>query len=529
MGTYLGYSICASLCGMGLELLTCADEGISVDEATGFGPGQVEGPMGVPIGFRETDISWVVGHFFRQERTYDAPGHPRTRYEARLEPDGDAFDRWEAESPSPVIAPVRALFTSAQPLELQQIRPFQLADRWEMDREQVLVAMLRGVRAGALEMVWSVRCPKCRGQTAAPALLSDLPDHSTCTACKITVATDLGLHVEVLFAAHPGLVDRLEGRFCTIFPALAPDPVAVLTLAPGYHDTTGVWLRPGAWRIGAIGPAADTPVEADAGASESRLAWRVGEGAAPRRVRSGELALELSNAGAASVRVQLIPTEPPDDRVPASLLTTLPDFRRQMGHQVLRRDLRVGVRAVTLLFTDLTASTAMYEEVGDAAAFSVVRDHFELLKTAVEDAGGVVVKTIGDAIMAAFHTPERGLHAALAMQAAFIAWRDGLGLAQAPALKVGLHAGPALVVHSDTAGLDYFGRTVNIAARAQGAAAADEIVWTDDVQRDAGIRRLLAERGLKPVPAEVALKGLVGLAALWRLGVIGREEESGRR
>lgn len=555
--------------------------GLGMDEASGTVTGLMEGPLGLPISFRDLDVSWVKGRFFRQERMYVAPGSPRSRYEARLEPDGDgviphislslagdsalmspilavsarkiqsawralldalpgtegggpapiarglrgpaadAFDRWEALAASPVIAQVRALFSSGQPLELQQIRPFQRADRWGMDREAVLVAMLHGVRAGALELVWSVRCPRCRGQTAAPTVLSDLPDHSTCPACKITMATDLGDHVEVIFAAHPGLVSRVEGRFCTMFPALSPDPVALLTLAPGQRETTGIWLPPGAWRIGALGLEADSPVAAEPDAPELRLAWTVGVDEPPRRVRAGEVALDVRNDRAAPVRVQLIGAEPPEDRVPASLLTTLPDFRRQMGHQVLRRDLRVAVRAVTLLFTDLTASTAMYEEVGDAAAFSVVRDHFELLKTAVEDSGGVVVKTIGDAIMAAFFVPERALRAALAMQVAFAAWRDGLGLAAPPGLRVGLHAGPALVVHSDTAGLDYFGRTVNIAARAQGVAEGDEIVWTEEVQRDAGVQRLLAARGLRPIPAEVALKGLHGLARLWRVDARG--------
>src|SRR5436853_609704 len=71
------------------------------------------------------------------------------------------------------------------------------------------------------------------------------------------------------------------------------------------------------------------------------------------------------------------------------------------------------VARVALLFSDLTGSTALYARVGDAVAFRLVQDHFDLLSGIIEAEGGVVVKTIGDAVMAAFPDEGAAVRAAL--------------------------------------------------------------------------------------------------------------------
>jgi class 3 adenylate cyclase len=115
------------------------------------------------------------------------------------------------------------------------------------------------------------------------------------------------------------------------------------------------------------------------------------------------------------------------------------------------------------------------------------------------------VKTIGDAVMATFPTPERGLAAALRMREAM---RDA-GDARAGDLtvKIGLHEGPCLAVMLNDR-LDYFGQTVNIAARVQGLCQSRSIYATKPVVEPPQAARLLSCAGLVPVPQSTRLRGI---------------------
>jgi class 3 adenylate cyclase len=143
---------------------------------------------------------------------------------------------------------------------------------------------------------------------------------------------------------------------------------------------------------------------------------------------------------------------------------------------------------LTFLFTDLQDSTLMYERVGDATAYDLVRVHFKILESATRDHGGVIVKTIGDAIMARFRDPAAAVRTAIEMRDR-IERLAAQGTAQL-VLRIGLHRGPAIAV-SVRDHIDYFGQTVNAAARIQAAAAPGEIVLSDDVFRGVGVSDLL--------------------------------------
>src|SRR4029077_16452564 len=92
---------------------------------------------------------------------------------------------------------------------------------------------------------------------------------------------------------------------------------------------------------------------------------------------------------------------------------------------------------------------------------------------------GAVVKTIGDAVMATFATPDRALAAALRIRDAMRDLNDkrqNMDLL----LKIGLHEGPCLAVSLNDR-QDYFGQTVNIAARVQNLAESRSIFATAPV------------------------------------------------
>jgi class 3 adenylate cyclase len=168
---------------------------------------------------------------------------------------------------------------------------------------------------------------------------------------------------------------------------------------------------------------------------------------------------------------------------------------------------------LTFLFTDLQDSTQMYERVGDATAYDLVRLHFRVLETVTRDHGGVIVKTIGDAIMARFIDPAQAVRTAVAMRER-IEELARSGTAEL-VLRIGLHRGPAIAVAARD-GIDYFGQTVNAAARIQAAAAPGEIVLSDDVYRGLDVAELLV--GYDVVVEHRALRGVSREMLLHRVG-----------
>ena len=100
----------------------------------------------------------------------------------------------------------------------------------------------------------------------------------------------------------------------------------------------------------------------------------------------------------------------------AKRLLTNQTFRDLYRTDTLDVDQRLKITSLTFLFTDLRGSTALYERVGDLVAFDIVRAHFQVLNEIVAAEAGAVVKTIGDAVMATFPTPDRAIAAALRMR-----------------------------------------------------------------------------------------------------------------
>jgi len=190
----------------------------------------------------------------------------------------------------------------------------------------------------------------------------------------------------------------------------------------------------------------------------------------------------------------------------AKRLLTNPTFRDIYRTDTLDVDQRLKITSLTFLFTDLKGSTELYERVGDLVAYDMVREHFRVLHEVVASHAGAVVKTIGDAVMATFATPDQAVAAALEM-------RDAMRNLHARAehdlvLKIGVHEGPCLAVMVNDR-LDYFGQTVNIAARVQGLAVSRSIFATKTVVNDKQAADLLGAAGLTPMPQQALLRGVV--------------------
>jgi class 3 adenylate cyclase len=213
----------------------------------------------------------------------------------------------------------------------------------------------------------------------------------------------------------------------------------------------------------------------------------------------------------ASIDERLSPT-------PAFSLLVLPEFQRLFPTQRLLPDESLSVTRLALIFTDLAGSTAIYARRGDPRAYHLVRLHFDELFIAADNNNGTIVKTIGDAILAVFQTPVEAMRAALDMQKRITALNQQQGLTgdERLILKVGLHSGPCLSVTLNER-LDYFGTTVNVAARVQGLSKGDDVFFSDMLQRDREVQRFLSEQPFPRESSEVTLKGIDGQLLVHRL------------
>ena len=129
----------------------------------------------------------------------------------------------------------------------------------------------------------------------------------------------------------------------------------------------------------------------------------------------------------------------------------------------------------TFLFADMAGFTALTEVMGDQEAVTVAEEFFANARAILDEHGAREVKTIGDALM--IHV----LDAAQAVRLGLRLAREIGGRHGFPSVRVGMHTGPAL-----RRGDDWFGATVNLAARVSGAAAGGEVLVTEATGAAAG-------------------------------------------
>lgn len=399
------------------------------------------------------------------------------------------------------------LVRTGQDLDVERIRPRALARRWEVPERAAIEVCLQAVRDGMLESRWDILCPRCRGAQLTATALDRLPTRAHCESCNIGYDRDFARNVELSFHPAPSVRPVIEGEFCLFGPMSTPHVAAQVRIEPGERRTVPAGLAHGPWRFRTLEPGGQADVTVGADGVPAVLVTDGAIEAGPPAA-AGVLALENRDSRPRTVVVES--RRWVEDALTAHRVTTLQAFRDLFAGDVLRPGDEVAIAQIALLFTDLSGSTALYERIGDAAAYRLVREHFAFLARTIRDHDGAVVKTIGDAVMAAFAEPADAVRAAVAVQAAVAGFnREQGGLEQGGAgiaIKMGVHAGHCIAVTLNDR-LDYFGQMVNLAARLQGLARSGEVLLSTSLADDPRVREVLA--GVVPGTREaVAVRGV---------------------
>jgi len=371
--------------------------------------------------------------------------------------------------------------------EIYRIRVKVLAREWKLSEQNLLVTMLHATRLGLLTLTWDMICPHCRGTRAELTHLGELPKTGECTVCGIEFDTTSISALEVTFHVHPS-IRKVEKRwFCSAEPATKPHIQIQKTLQPGQQVSIPTLLAQGRYRLRIKGERAYTFLDVDHGSSVAALDWRDTEAGLQLQSRTFPT-LHLQNTAAVPRTFILERNAEDRDRLRPVDLFCFQEFRDLFSQEAVASDMHLDIGQQTILFTDLVGSTKFYEAEGDSVAFAEVRKHFVKAYDSVKANDGVIVKTIGDAVMAAFSEPLKALRAAHQLQMYFTTANPQTRLR----LRITLHTGPCLAVNLNQ-NIDYFGSTVNMAAKLQTLAEGGQIAFSDSVARDQGVARFLAE------------------------------------
>lgn len=405
--------------------------------------------------------------------------------------------------------------TYADEISLARMRPYALADEWGVPRREVLELSLHATRLGVLDLEWDLLCPLCRGPSVSLESLGEVEKQVHCQACNIDYEVNLDRSVELTFQPNRAVREINARVYCVGGPQVTPHIFAQQHLPPRTRATISLPLEPGRYRVRTPQKRGGQFLFAEANGAPELLLLATEDNWGDQEPRVNlEPHLTLENE---TTQDQLFILERwawSDQSATAADVTALQTFRDLFANEALRAGEQFSVGSLTMVFTDLKRSTEMYREIGDAPAFGRVLNHFDVLRKAVYDEEGAVVKTMGDAVMAVFRRPVNALRAMrVAQQALAKPPPDTVPLL----LKVGIHTGTCIAVNLNNR-LDYFGTTVNITARIAGVSDGTDILVSDTVWNDAEVAKWMGcGTDFHAASFETRLRGHQELMRLWRI------------
>jgi len=435
--------------------------------------------------------------------------------------------------------------------ELNRINVLDFAARRGLNEERVISGFLHASRLGLFDLTWNVLCPGCSGVLDAHSTLKSLRhDDYHCGLCACGYEASVDEQVEVAFtvaprvrhiAAHDPNTLPLWEYFKQVFWssgvdlnqesfASLTDEVTLDAMELPAHEKAVMSLHLPSEFVIVFEPVTHAAqfidVQGEPTKERQHLSLIYNRQHTPSgtiTLQPGPLRLSLENQ--TEVRVlpsvfvaaeglhHLIGKRKPF--LTAKRILTNQTFRDVYKADNLNIDQRLKITSLTFLFTDLKGSTALYERVGDLAAFDLVRAHFHALLEIIASEAGAVVKTIGDAVMATFTRPEQALAAGLRMRAAMERLNEERGTKDL-VVKIGIHEGPCLAVMLNER-QDYFGQTVNIAARVQGLSTSQAIHVTSPVISALAVEAILRKAEITPIQKHAALRGIADKIVVYEI------------
>ncbi len=439
-----------------------------------------------------------------------------------------------------VVSKLEAHVRSADDAALLRINPISFAAEKNIPEAEAVDLFLHAASLGLFQMDWVLLCPVCSCVIESFRALNRLNSHCRCMNCSVDLVAALDDMIAVTFTISSDVrriayhdpehlsIEDYFFRYRAAEEGLMPDGTPFLRMKeklhkamafvePGQTVTMKVEAEQGAGALRGASVDVDATfvfvIDSALPAADQRIEVRCDENAcepAGGTVAPGNVTFEITSAAPKRFAFGIMQLPPGVTRPPplhfapflsGKRLLTTQTFRDLFRSEVIRASEGIGVKDIALLFTDLKGSTALYDRIGDLNAFALVQQHFDRLHDVTVRNDGAIIKTIGDAVMAAFPDAAHAVRAALEMRKEIGSTNKGASQREL-ILKIGVHSGAAIAVTQNDR-LDYFGQTVNIAARVQGLAEADEIFVSKDAYDSSEVKEALAAFQVEPQSAKL--------------------------
>ena len=264
-------------------------------------------------------------------------------------------------------------------VDMRSIRPLALATLWSVPPDDAVELFLAAARKGVVAMGWELLCPRCRGAKSRVSRLQDLPKGAHCSSCSIDYERNFSRNVELTFHPAPWIRPLPDGEMCMLGQSSVRHIKFQGEVAAGSAETFDLSLAPGPYRFRTVeaGGEADHDVGAD--------------GIIPTVVARGPdiLLQEASARNELAIRNEsdrplVFVVESRNwakDALTGDRVIAMPAFRRLSPEQLLRPGDNAEIGWIAIMFTDLKGSTELYDALGDAPAYNLVRDHFPSCQT----------------------------------------------------------------------------------------------------------------------------------------------------
>ncbi len=389
---------------------------------------------------------------------------------------------------------------------LIRIHPFMLAEYWGEKKYAVLNVFLHAAKNNLLDFSWDVCCPNCKAPRNNFRKLKEARATLYCEECDLEYEMDFNKNTHLVFTVHP-LIRNISGRhFSFGDPQSTPHKVSQHFLNIGESAYLKVKLEEGTYVFKSHMHEGELILHArEDGLDTISLVMDDDDFEGQEVNISTKPNLTFVNNSSKKVVCFLEKQDWKEDATYASEVSSVHDFRTLFSREALKEGTSVKASGVTMLFTDIMNSTEFYQQEGDDMAIGRVMNHFKIIQSIVAEERGGIVKTIGDSVMAVFREPVSAIKAVERIQQIF----SGPGsLGDSFKLKAGVHYGDCVAVNLNDR-TDYFGTTVNIAARLVDAAKEKEVVISEEFYNHPDVKLYLnkKDKALFVKENKIELKG----------------------